>query len=265
MNSYAPATDVTVEFDLIGPNQDMLTVSAATYAVYDDEGTEVAAGPVTVGAGATQLSVTVLAADNTIAVGQINGARTVILSVVTPTGTIDLSQTYLIQSNRFLGVPALSGMTLPQSLMLAAQMASDVVDVWDDATDDERRAALLEAWTRIVAFPLRPWLEYEEPPSDIDRKVVEGDFRVSDLDEVTWLRLPATFRSALKRAQLIEACVILGGDPVWDRRNDGLISKTVGESSEMFAVRKPGVTSMAPKSLRELRPYIRRSIRIGRC
>lgn len=29
-------------------------------------------------------------------------------------------------------------------------------------------------------------------------------------------------------AQLTEAAVILGGDPAWERRQEGLISKTVG-------------------------------------
>ena len=264
MNIFAPGSDITLTFDMLNPQtHEEITPVSASFSVYDEEGTALMENvAVTVSGGEETLDVTVPAANNVISGS--NGARTISLIVNTAKSNIFLSETYVLEQFGFLTIPAESAMTLPQSMILSTQMAQQVIDIWSEVEDRERQAALREAWSRISRLPFDPWRMYETPPSDIAINIVDGNFAVNELDKETWDVLPGHFKTALKNAQLIEACVILEGDPTWDRRQEGLISKTVGESSEMFSARKPALTSMSPKSYREIRRYISRTIKVGR-
>lgn len=265
MLSFVPDSDVTLSFDLINPDtSEAIVPSAATYSVYDDGGNILVANQViAIAGGETELSVTILAADNDIGVETV-GARTVVLNVTTDSGVIQMSESYVLERFGFLAVPVESGLTMPQAAITRRGMAQAVLEVWDYAEESERKGALREAWSRIANFPFIPWLPHETPPDTVSSEMLAGSFRVNQLDADEWALLPDHFKSALKRAQLIEACVILEGDPTWDRRQDGLISKTVGESSEMFTSKKAAMTAISPKAHREIRQYIRRSLTLGR-
>ena len=265
MLAFGPNSDVTMEFDLIHPQtNEILTPVSASYSVFDDEGTEIVASTaITIVGGEQALFVTVDAADNLIATGT-NAARTILVTVVTSEGAVQLTETYVLETFGFLAIPAESGMTVPQSLMLSRRLAQGIVEVWKDVEDQERQAALREAWSRISKMSFEPWYSYETSPEGISTDLHERKFRINSLSDTDWALLPTHFKNALKNAQLIEACVLLEGDPTWDRRQDGLISKTVGESSEMFSTKKSVTSSISPKAYRELRGYIRRTITLGR-
>ena len=264
MLTFAPNSDVTLTFDMFTADGDVIDPVSATYRVFDDEGAEVVSSTaVAVSGGEEEISVTIAAVNNAIG-GAANGARTVLLSVITAAGAYELSQTYVLETHGFLSVPSESVLTLPQSLMLARQLAQSVLDIWDDAEDHERQAALREAWIRIDRFPFTPWRSYETIPDSASDTLKTGAYRVSELSSADWALLPEHFKSALKRAQLVEAAVLLDGDPTWDRRQDGLISKTVGESSEMFTSHKASVTTISPKSYREIKGYVRRKVSLAR-
>ena len=265
MLTFSPNTDVVVEFDLVDPHTtEIITPTSAAYSVYDDEGTALQTNQlVTISGGEDVIRITVAAVDNDIGAAD-NGARSVTLNVVTDNGAVTLSETYVLEQPVFLTIPAQSAMTVPQSMMLSRNLAQTVIEVWGDVEDRDRKAALLEAWTRIAKLPLTPWRDYEEMPDAASDTLISGRYRVDELDATDWALLPDHFKNALKRAQLIEACVLLDGDPTWDRRQDGLISKTVGESSEMFVNKKSAISSVSPKAYREISQYVRRRITLGR-
>lgn len=264
MNVYAPSKNVVVSFDMIDPDtSEIITPISATVSVYDDAGTVLIADQaVAVVGNETVIEITVAAGDNTITGS--SGARTVVLDVTTATGTVQLDETYVLELTGFLTVPAQSGQTVPQSMILSRNMAQITLEVWNDASNSQRRAALMEAWSRISRMPFKPWRDHETIPDAVPQDVSLGLTRVNELSSEMWALLPSHFTDALKRAQLIEACVLLEGDPTWDRRQDGLISKTVGESSEMFSNRKSVMSSISPKAHREIRSYVHRSITLGR-
>ncbi|MDX5412912.1 MAG: hypothetical protein LPK02_07675 [Rhodobacterales bacterium] len=264
MQIFVPGSNVTVVFDLIDPEtSEMISPASAAYQVFDDEGVQVVpTTPVALTGDEESIEITVVAADNTVTGS--NGARTVVLTLQSAGKSFQLSQTYVLENFGFLSVPSQSAMTLPQAMILARSMSTAVMEAWEFADDRERQGALQDAWSRLCRLPYLPWRDYEERPGSGADRLIKGEFRLDDLTNDEWALLPDHFKKALKRAQLIEAAVVLGGDPSWDRRQDGLISKTVGESSEMFMTRKPGMTTISPKAHEELRGYIRRSIRIGR-
>ena len=264
MNTFTPSNDITLMFDMVDDEtMDIIDPVSAVFDLFDEEGTQLtSSGAVAVSGGEDKLDVVIPAADNIITGAE--GARTVVLRVTTATGAKELVQTYLLTRYAFLQVPAESGMTLSQSEMLASKMAQAVLEVWTDAEDRRKQGALREAWNRLSRIPFSPWREFEQTPQNINPALRSGDFALNQLSADEWRDLPIHFREAVRRAQLIEAAVIMDGDPTWDRRQDVLISKTVGESSEMFASKKPAFTTISPKAHREVSGYIRRRITLGR-
>jgi len=264
MNIFIPGTDITLVFDMVdNDTMDLIDPVSAVYDVFDDEGVQlVSNGAVTVAGGEDVLEVTVVAADNIISGSQ--GARTIVMTVTTATGAKRLHKSYMLEGVSFLAVPTESGMTLIQSDMLASNMAQSVLEVWEDTEMRRKTSGLREAWNRITRIPFLPWRDFEDVPDSTPVYIRKGDFSLRNLTPEEWQSLPENFRKAVKRAQLIEAAVILDGDPTWDRRQDGLISKTVGESSEMFAAKKSAFSTISPKAYREISMYIRRTVILGR-
>lgn len=264
MNTFTPSTDVTLSFDMVDEDtMEIIEPVSAVYDLFDDEGVQLETDTaITILGGEDILSVTILSGMN--AIDGTEGARTIVLKVTTATGVKVLTKTYLLVRFAFLTVPADSGMTLPQSEILASKMAQSVLENWHDESGKRKSGALREAWNRMSRIPFNPWREFQELPSSAPSNLTQGDFALNELTSDEWVSLPEKFKQAVKRAQLIEAAVILDGDPTWDRRQDGLISKTVGESSEMFASKKAAFSTLSPKALREVSSYIRRRISVGR-
>lgn len=264
MNTFSPSTDVVLKFDMFDEEtMEPVDPVSATFDLFDDEGDKlIDQDSVTVTGGEDSLSVTIGSTYNSMT--ETEGARTAVLYVMTAAGEVTFQKTYLLARFSFLQVPSESGMTLPQSEILSSKMAQSVLEVWDDAEPKRKSAGLREAWSRLSRIPYLPYKAFDDVPSTAPDKIIEGNFSIASLTKAEWDELPQEFRNALKRAQIIEAAVILDGDPTWDRRQDGLISKTVGESSEMFASKKAAFSTVSPKAYREISGYIRRTVRIGR-
>jgi hypothetical protein len=68
----------------------------------------------------------------------------------------------------------------------------------------------------------------------------------------------------LKKAQLVEADEILNGDPSIKARQRGLISETVGESSQFYRQGMPLDLPIAPAAMKYLQRWVRFGARIAR-
>lgn len=260
MQIYTPRSIVTVVFDMIDPsNSEAIVPTSATWSLFDDEGNELRSFvPLTVSGDEQELGVQIDSADN------LNeGARTVALNVTSNDGNFTLTQSYVLQGYRPLSVPTESAMTEATATLIRSGIASSGFDEWDYAGEITRRAALLEAWSRIKELPLHPWRLGEQIAPELvsfnGRKV-----RLDEFDKDQFQALPDHFKNALKRAQITEAAALLESDGAFERRRDGLISKTVGESSEMFTSQSPAMKSIHPATNRILSPYIKQTISIGR-
>lgn len=264
MDVYGSGTDVIVTVDLIDAQGNVITPDSASYEVFDESGASLTIGVLVVAGNESSLDVTVGAAFNGLVSPAVQGARLVRLAVVSSSGTHQIEKAYVIETPAFLSIPTESGQTELQANMLAVNIPG--LDAWETATDRERKSALRVAWERLSRLAYRPWRDYDDSSavSADNQSLLLGDFRLNELDAAKWAALPAPFVAALKRAQLVEANIALAGDPVWDRRVDGLLSKTVGESSEMFRSGKPVINAVSSKTMRELAGFIDFSLRIGR-
>lgn len=261
MDRFAPNAETSVEIDLVSKGGESITATSVTYDLYDDEQNKLV-DQGTASFDADKVTVVVSAAHNT-TTGSLAG-RTIVAFVNTADGAHLLTKNYILESTSFLSVPSESSMTVLQADMLSTRVAQTVSDAWGYADDSEKRTTMEEAWVRVTRLNLNPWIRGEIPDDTLPDSVKCGPFTVSDLTSDQWALLPTHFKEALKRAQFIEACVLLDGDPTWERRQDGLISKTVGESSEMFRSGKPINAPLSPKSMKEISGYIVRTISISR-
>ena len=241
-------------------------------AVYDQNGAAAPDGPATAtvsdGATSTVLSTSIVSGVAEVTVpANLNdlGAATRASRIVTVTaGEISAIDAYVIENPTAaisLTIPKDSAQTVFDALSLAFDL--DDIDMWLDAEVEDRVRTLKEAWSRICRLRLTPY-RWNDDVTGAASEVVAGEVRLNEITLDQWNLLPEAFKCAAKRAQLIEAESIISGDPVGDRRREGLLSKTVGEASEMFRSGKQLDIPISSRALSELKGYVSFSFRVSR-
>jgi hypothetical protein len=194
--------------------------------------------------------------------------RELVVTLTTADGEVELRDYFLVVANNPLAIMANTFQTFAETLRVRAEFAG--LDGWDAAPRDRQQAALIEAYRRLcrVAFKV-PGANLDGTNTDkanYGTGTDEGWFwgsrvRISTLTAAQFDALPETFRRAVKRAQLAEANILLGGDPVGKKREQGIVSETTGESS-MFFVSRPYLNLPISKAAyEEVKRYV--SLRIG--
>lgn len=202
------------------------------------------------------LAIVTPAALNTLAPGQAYGMRTVELLVTTAAGQANLSSSYAIESTKKL-VPMVNSYGTINQLLTAAQYAPQTEAMHlTGASDEDRLRALLGAYIAIERLPLMVVSE-------------KGDELgwLSKMDAATrTAKVGPSMRAALLQAQLLEAAhsLSLPGDEVTQARMRGMVSMTVGESSQYFGNSRPLEMAVSRAASRALSRYMRRSVKLGR-
>lgn len=180
--------------------------------------------------------IVVPASFNLLGAGVFEEIRILKVELVTAAGSIRKTCNYVVQGDRELSVTENSFMSFGEAIMQSRVVAN--IEAWTGATEEQQFAALIEAFNRIIHIPLK--YKVSSPLSRFD--VMETcALTVSitrdhweEIDLATFNAFPATFKKALKLAQIIEANEILSGDDISRRHRAGIISETVGESSMML-------------------------------
>lgn len=248
MNIYGDQSIVSATLTYVPPAASGIALSSATYRLLDDVGTELIAATALTPAN-NAVTVQIAAVNNTLPQDAVRAGRVIEVTMTLSNGEKRYeTYHYAIAREETLTVPDVSFQTYMEAMMIAVDMPS--MPGWDAADKNTRRNALAEAAERLGRL----------------RFVVDGaeitsirDMAPSDFD-----LLSARFLIALRKAQVMEANIILGGDPVEDHRRDGIMSKTVGESSQMFRPGTPLVLAASARSMRYLTGYVRVGMSIGR-
>lgn len=204
----------------------------------------------------SELSVTVPGALNTLPAGEVYGMRTVELQVTIGGAQSLLNSTYALEASTKL-VPMVNSYGTINQLLVASQYApsSDVMHL-TGASEDDRFRALLGSYIAIEQLPLMV-------VSDNGKEM--GWLR--DMDAATrTAKIEPQMRRALMTAQILDAANVLAMpfDAVHQARMKGLVSMTVGESSQFFGTARPLEMPIARNAMRTLARYLRRSVRLGR-
>jgi hypothetical protein len=268
MQVFLADQDIRVTFDL---TELELEPTSVEYRVVDGDDVELIAqtiaGDFVVGSG--EYVLTVPAANNQVApVAPYDGrtfvpataARTVYLWVTgtgAASGTVLLQQHYLLTLEDRLLVPQSSFQTLAG----AEQVALDLVqiDAWEAASERDKIGALMQARDHIASMSFR--FKPEDWQSRVMPVTSLHDFAFMTADE--WATMDANFKRDLKRAQVIEAAHILEADEHENAREQGIVSKTVGESSTTYRQTRRAQMPLCDRAMRVLAKYIS-APRIGR-
>jgi hypothetical protein len=260
MQAYLGGQSVTAEIALIDTDGDLIVASAASYRVIDQaEAVLVASTPVVgFAAGDANALVIVPGISNVLTTGVARQLRIIELILTTDEGTVKLSHEYFIEAEQMLT----EGVNSFQNYATALLGAYDIPGIpgWQNSTKPERITALIQA--RLNMAPIRFRYAF-----DSLQNVVEPSFGVSDITGLTqteYLALPVEFRVCLRRAQILEADFILGGDPSDEIRRAGITTKRVGESSETYKIRKALELPVCRKAILTLAKYTTNRVRIGR-
>ena len=249
---FANATQVTVNVPFKDSQGNVIVPTAASYRVLDEAGTELVAAT-SASVGADPIPVVVPAAKNTLAAGTPQGYRTVEMSFTIAGGTVVATPGYIVESGSVLIIMTNSYQTFGSAEMHAAALQD--LKKWDDKTERERKMAMIQAYHRLGTLTYKI-NDRVTDQSSIDFGKQQTVLSINRLTVAQFDLLLATFRDAIKRAQVAEADVILDNDSIIGRRRDGLMSESVGETSQFFRPSKPLTLPVSNRALRELQGFV---------
>lgn len=257
MEIYRDGSVVKVSITYANDEGLAIIPSSLSYRVFDQDFVElVASTPIAYAAGDTFADITVGSTENTLGVGERRVMRIVELTIVTDDGTYTQEVRYIIEANATLT----TGDNSFQGYNEALLTSMDIINIsgWDAANDRDRKKALIEAYHNICN--LRFFITYSQD------RVFAGEtiINLQDLSKAELLVLDVDFMNAIRKAQVIEADVLLGGDLIEEKRRNGLMSETIGESSNMFRPGKPLVMAVSKRALRILAKYVSHARELGR-
>lgn len=261
MDVYRSGSAVSATISLIDSFGISIVAASVDYRVVDESGVELKAIAATgFAAGDTVVTIAVSGLLNQLAVDKLKGLRILELKITDDLGSvIYLSHEYAIEVETGLVMMVNSYQTLNQAKLLTLDMPDQIA--WMSANDRRKQAALIEAFERIGKLRFNI---YDSNFPSRDNLIYPAASHLNSLTSVEFAQLPTLFTNAVLKAQIIEADVILGGDPISKKREEGLMSNSVGESSVMFRPGKPLITAVSKRALDQLSGWVTFSIQIGR-
>lgn len=260
MDIYESGSVVAVEFQF----EFNAEIQQSVYRVLDERRVElVGETSISLDGNAVEAQITVPANVNTIDADARRRIFTVELTLTLVGGAIKkLRQSYAIQGDIALRVPTESFQTLPEAMGTALDLGN--ITGWDAASDAVKTTALIQAHHNIglLNFDIQQATEFPDFPALEDDNLDVGPFELMTLEEFD--ALPESFLSALKRAQIVEANDLLGGDKTSKLREQGVLKKTVGESSTTFVATIATRKTVCADAKRMLARYIRSGVKLYR-
>lgn len=269
MDMFLAGQRLTISVPLTTADGSSVTdATDVSFRVLDSHGAElVPATQITVDPGMALADIVVEASANQLQTGEIRAFRQIEVMFTSAGNTCRSYQEYMVEIFDALVPMTNSFQTYGDAMVLAADLTG--LDTFQAATRRERNAGMTNAylsitglrflnprfWPNYVAWRLTAapgWYNYDEGVN------LRG-LTVEDFD-----KLPKVLTSALKRAQIIEANEALDQFSILKKRQQGLMSETIGESSMMFRPEKVLNVPVTRRSLDLLRPFLDWSLGLGR-
>lgn len=206
-------------------------------------------------------SIMVPAAFNVLEDGELRAARILRVELMTAAGAIRRSFSYVIEAEQRLVIMTNTFQSYEAAEIAALETPN--ASGWATATEEKRKAALIEAFRRLTNIPMKYALRDEDGRLILeDETIIERD-RWAEVTPDDYAGFPTHFRKALRRAQFLEANELLQGDNVAKKHRAGIVTETIGESSVTLRNGRVdyGVSSV---SLQALAGYIYFNMRIAR-
>ena len=294
MDIYLAGTPVTLTLPLLDKAGNTIEASAVEYRVLKNDTVELqaltAVDTFEPDVGMSEVEVTVSAELNAVAAldpmsltsAQIDSvnpreSRTVELYLTVGSNTILLSHSYIIEPTNVLIVGLNTFQTLAQAEMTSLEVPG--LDRWNAATSFAKTAALVEARINIcqLRFTLLnsninwgqdnlnfiPEGQYQTPYAGQAMFMFNGN--LSLMTPAQYSKLPPRFKVALCKAQVAHADSLLGGgESIDQKRQEGLMLDTIGETKQMYRASKPIDLPVSKRALKYLSAFVTFAKHIGR-
>ena len=259
-STFYEGSDVQLVFDHVDGSGIPFDPVSATYTIKDKDGNEIkASASVSVGAvGSTPVSVD--SVHNVFAVDYSGDVDYRLVTVVFSDGSknVTVNKGYFIKKVISLVPGENSFQTLESAKVLTLDIVN--IDSFKGATDEDRIISLKNAFQCISKYTFNIYFgtDYIYSGNQHTRLNLLTPTQINELNP--------KLLTALKRAQVMEASHLLssGAGSVEAKRSSGLISETIGESSNMFRTGKPVRNYICKYAMNELSEYIVNSVRVGR-
>lgn len=247
MDAFLASQSVTLQVPLVVNGAVVTDATAVSYTVANEAGELlVDSTPVTPTDGA--VTITIQAMDNDLDGDATRGFREVVVSFTSGGRVHRVFAEYFIEAPEVLTPGLNSALTYGEAMLVAAGMAE--IDPFIQAPKNQRVTALQNAYMELSAL-----------------RFAVGQYESLDLTRITLERfrqLPTSFINQLGAAQVVEASEALNPLSPHKKRQSGLMSETIGESSMMFRPYPVLNVSVSKRSLRLLSNYLSWELRIGR-
>lgn len=244
MRIFEPSVDVTVKLPFVDDEGLSIIPTGLDYTIVDEFGVEVVATtniPVIPTTG--EVAILVQGADNALAADIIRGYRQVILTMTTATDSIIIREGYILELSASL-VPITNSFQTYNEALLHSR--SIVLEGWEAANEEHRRAALAQAYDRFGGFN---W----------QFNFTDDTYQVKTLDLLTveeWGLLDLRHKHDFRMAQLAQADYFLGGSTIEKDIDEGLQSSSQGEVSQFYRPRATLTLALSRHSLQYVGKYI---------
>lgn len=253
---YPESRAKSFTFDFVNEENGAVSPSTASYTLYDELDAEIVSETgLVISSTDTQVTIITTAIDNTLT-DQVRGFRRLVLDFQDTDGIdYQYEQQYVLESP---GVVEIGGNSFASygSLILMAQNVADT-EALDEASIQDQRSALINAWYNIGDVPLINLGLTDDAGNSVD-------YQGRELNATRLAALSSSVYERLKRAQIIEANFILGGNPVEDRRRTGMISDSSGESAQFFRTSRPVELPICKAAANALRGLVSWNLKISR-
>ncbi|EBC5270778.1 hypothetical protein KEM74_004335 [Salmonella enterica] len=265
IDTYRSGEAVSLSFSF-----NILDIQSATYTVKDSEGSILISDePIEITEGQMSIPVVVSADHNQLSEKE-RDLRHVIVKATASGLTHEERKMYVLLNNFELLIPGQSFATVADAQMQAIDMLNGDTLLADG--EGLMRKRLIEATRRVKTLPfsIRKILRidfdrYERPQNMLNvYDIPWGVDGVYRHDLVDWERmtqdkfdeLPDYFKEALMLAVVNEACEIANGNDVAAARDDGILSESIGETTNMYRTGKAANVRVARSTWRLLTSYI---------
>ena len=221
----------------------VLDIESATYTVRDGAGAIIVDNePLDITEGQMSIPVVVSAEHNLLSDKE-RDLRHVIVKAVASGLTHEERKMYVLLNSFELSIPGQSFATVADAQMQAIDMLNGDTLLADG--EGLMRKRLIEATRRVKTLPFSI------------RKVLRHD--LIDWEQMTpekFDEFPDYFKQALMLAVVNEACEIANGNDVAAAREDGILSESIGETTNMYRTGKAANVHVARSTWRLLVSYI---------
>lgn len=256
MHSYFAGQPITITVPLVTSNGTTITNPGATsFRVTDGAGIEIVPPTaVTPEAGMGLIEILVPAAAHEVPAGEVRAFRQIEVTCESEGVTYSMLEEYLIESVDSLVLMRNSFQTYPEAMLMSTEITG--LDAYRNATRGERIASLVNAHNVLARLRYRISDGYRGQNQSRINWQYHGYIDVMRMSPEDFQELPSAFIRALRTAQIIEGNEALDQFSVHRKRQQGLMSETIGESSMMFRPEKVLNVPVTRRSLDLLRPYL---------